>query len=141
MLVRTDSDLFDLLQQLFGVGEFDEDGSLQWWQYRQREVSKIKRSRTSRMVTIADLACAAQYCKAHGIDIRNVTWLYQHILPALRWQTRKDAEEANRYLDEEMERALSIEYSATDDAGWYDRLVRAQDRAFVLSQWKAAGRG
>ena len=138
MLVRTDTDLFDLLQQLFGIGEFEEDGSLQWWQYRQREVSKIKRSRVSRGVSLADLATAAHYCKAHGIDVRNVVWLYQHILPALRWQTRKDAEEADRYLEEEMARALQREFERDPD--WYDRLIRAQDRAFILSQWKAAGR-
>ncbi|MFP5367353.1 MAG: hypothetical protein ACLGIS_10970, partial [Actinomycetes bacterium] len=119
------------------------------WRFRQREIGKIKRSRTTRNVTIPDLATAALYCKAHNIDIRNVTWLYKHILPALRWQTRQDQMTAQRYLTEELQRAQGIEYARMtgDDqrtaqfgSYWYERLSSAEDVAFVLSEWKAAGR-
>ena len=139
-MVRNDSDLFDLLHRLFGIGEWDEDGPVPWWKFRQGEAAKIKRSRTARGVALEDLATAAYFCKAHNLDVRAVTWLYRHIMPALRWQALRDAREANRYLDEEMARALQWEYEHMED-GWYDRLSRAQDRALVLSQWKGAGRG
>lgn len=139
MIIRTDSDLFDLIQRLFGCGEFDENGDVPWWKFRQQEVSKIKRSRQSRGVPLENIATAALYCKQQGITIQNFTWLYQHILPALKWQTRQDQLEAQRYLTEELARALQIEFPRADD-GWYDQLKRAEDVAFVLSQWRAAGR-
>lgn len=139
MITRTDTDLFELFQRLFGLGDWDESSGEPYWKWKQAEVSKIKRSRQSRNVAIENLATAAYYCKQHHIKIQNFTWLYQHILPALKWQVEQDKLDAQAYLREELERALRKEYPRIED-GWFERLQSAEDVAFVLSQWRAAGR-
>ena len=38
---RTATQLFEYLQERFGVGSFDEGQSLPYWKYRMTEVTKI----------------------------------------------------------------------------------------------------
>lgn len=137
MSVTTDGELYDLLQRLFGIGDFDPDLSRDpWWKCRALEVTKIKRSRTARKVELSDLALAAEYCKAHGIDVRAVTWLYKHINDARRWDNVRSQQAKSRELDELVAEAIEIERSHPDSP-WLDRLVRARGdyRREVYDQW------
>lgn len=122
----TDGDLYDLLQKWFGIGEWDEDVSSQpWWKARALEISKIKRSRTSRNVDLEDLALAAEYCKQHHLPVANVAWLYRHIAPAIRWRNERSRAARVAQLDDLLAEAIQIE-SDNPDSEWLDRLVRAR---------------
>lgn len=136
----TDGELYDLLQKLFGLGDFDADlSTLPWWRVRALEVSKIKRSRTARRVELSDLILAAHYCKEHGHDVRAVTWLYKHIDAARRWDNVRRREAKAAELDELVAAAIEQE-SSHPDSPWLDRLVRARGpyRQEVYDSWTSA---
>lgn len=133
----TDAELYDLLQRLFGIGVWDEDTSSQpWWKARALEITKIKRSRTSRNVDLEDLALAALYCKAHGEPVANVAWLYRHIGPAIRWNNERSRAAKSREFDELLQAAIEHEQQ-NPDSEWLDRLVRARGpyQKEVYEQW------
>ena len=134
----TDGELFDLLVRDFGVGDWDEATSPQpYWKWRAIEVGKIKRVRTARKVRLDDLALAAEYCKAHGYDVRDATWLYKHVLPALRWDRERRAVASTSSFEEQMATAVGEAYAA-GDMDWVGRLTRAQGatREQVLAEWR-----
>lgn len=124
--VTSDGALYDLLQELFGLGTWDAAVSdLPWWQARQHEVTKIKRSRTARRVELADLALAARYAKAHGEDVRAVTWLYKLIPAAIRWENARRRAASLAELDDLVAEAIAVE-SEQPNSQWLTRLVRAR---------------
>lgn len=133
----TDGDLYDLLQRLFGLGDWNEDSDLPWWKARQFEVTKIKRSRTARRVALEDLALAAEYAKAHGEDVRAVTWLYKLITPAIRWDNERSRAASLGQLDDEIAAAVEYEVEHHPDSPWTTRLSRARGaaRKDVYQQW------
>lgn len=135
----TEGELFDLLQTLFGIGDYDADLTAEpYWKWRGLEVAKIKRSLASRKITVKDAALAARYCKAHGIDIRAVTWLYKHLPAAIRWDNERRRQEKSHELDELIEQAIEYEASHPTPSPWLDRLVRARGphRQEVYDLWK-----
>lgn len=123
--VRSDGELYDLLQELFGLGNWDPDSDVPWWKARQFEVTKIKRSRTARKVELADLALAARYAKAHDEDIRAVTWLYKLIPAAIRWENARRRAQTLAELDDLIAEAIAIE-SEVPGSTWLTRLARAR---------------
>jgi hypothetical protein len=136
--VRTDADLYDLLQRLFGLGEWDEHLSSEpWWQHRLQQIAKIKRSRTSRNVDLVDLERAAYYAKRTGEDVRAVTWLYKLISPAIRDDNERRRAARTAQLDFEIARAIEREHESDPDSPWVDRLVRARgtSRREVYEAW------
>lgn len=136
--VRTDSDLFDYLRINFGVGDWDEDHDLPWWKYRTQEVSKIKRVRTARKVALGDLATTVDYCKARRIDIRDSTWLYRHIIAALRWEREREQIRPSDF-ERDYEDALAQAYEHGEHE-WIERLTRAlgDGRQEVYAEWLKA---
>lgn len=132
---QTDGQLYDLLHRLFGLGVWHEDLSdVEWWKARQHEVTKIKRSRTARRVEIKHLALAARYAKAHGEDIRAVTWLYKLIPDAVRWDNARRRAAGVAELDELITAAMQVA-----DPSWQSRLARARGdyRKELYDEWKA----
>lgn len=135
--VTTDADLHDLLQELFGLGDWDElTSDVPWWKARQHEITKIKRSRTARNVDLSDLALAAKYAKVHGEQVKAVTWLYKLIAPAIRWDNERRRAASLAEVDDLIHEAIAIE-SDNPDATWLMRLVRARGphRKDVYDQW------
>lgn len=132
----TDGDLYDLLRATFGVGDWDEDHELPWWKYRANEVAKVGRIRKARKVDLEDLATTVAYCKAKGIDIRDSSWLYRHILDALRW-AREEATAVPTDFETDYEAAIgeAYEHGLTE---WIERFHRAlgDGRREVLDQWR-----
>lgn len=141
MTPTTDTALWEYVHRLFGIGDWDELASDEpFWQYRQREVGKVKARRARLKVEIADLAHAADYCKAHGIDIRNVAWLYQYLPMARRWILERERAFSSTHLDELIARAVDHEHRNGKDGQWIDRLLRArgEHREEVLREWQQA---
>lgn len=134
-----DALIFDYVSRLFGVGEWDELVTDQpYWEFRMKEIAKIKQRREKAGVTAAELTDAADYCKAHHIDIRNVAWLYQHLRDARTWRVERERALAEKDLDELLGRAIEIE-TRVPNSRWIERLIRARGphRQEVLQQWQA----
>jgi hypothetical protein len=133
---QTDSKLFDVLHEWFGIGTYDEDTDGPWWSWRIKQVARIKTSRKARDASLPELHISALYCKAHGINVEGVTWLYRHIKPAWAWWDGQQNEAADtfttRYAD-----AIRVE-SANQDSTWFTRLLRAtpEYREEVLREWQ-----
>jgi hypothetical protein len=134
--VTTDSDLYDLLQKLFGLGSWDPDSDVPWWKARQHEVTKIKRSRTARNVALEDLALAARYAKAHGEQVKAVTWLYKLISPAIRWDNERRRAVVLAEVSDLIDEAIAIE-AEQPESQWLTRLARARGphRKVVYDAW------
>lgn len=134
----TDGQLWDHVHRLFGIGDWHEDCGTPFWRYRALEITKVKRRRAKLRVSCEDLAVAADYCKAHGIDIRNVAWLYRHLKDSAVWHRDRQRALAGAELDELIAVAIDIEVS-NPDSPWVDRLVRARGvhRQEVYEAWKS----
>lgn len=134
----TDVELWDYLQRLFGVGDWDEDDPRPFWKYRGLEGHKLGLLRRKRGASVAELVVTADYCKAHRIDVRNASWLYRHIADAKRWNNARSQVEVNRDLDEAI--AAAIAHEAQDpNSEWFGRLVRVtgEHREEVYRSWLA----
>lgn len=146
----TDGQLWDYVHRLFGVGDWDEQASdVPFWKYRSKEVMKVAAKRKKLKVEVGDLANAADYCKAHRIDIRNVAWLYQYLPDSRRWMSERERALSEAALDEliaeavDLERELISSHEYVEREGpefWTDRLIRArgEHRREVYESWKEA---
>lgn len=138
--VSTDGQLWDYCQRLFGVGDWDElTADVPFWKYRQKEVIKVAAKRKKLKAAPQDLAVAADYCKANGIHIANVAWLYKHLPASRSWMSARERTLSERDLDELLLQAIEVE--AQESASpWLDRLMRAhgEHRREVYEEWKAS---
>lgn len=133
----TEGKLFDRLQEMFGIGEWDEsqEATLPYWKFRAQEISKIKATRRKNDKSVADLYIAALWCKAHKQDVRAASWLNRHVPAAWAWWEAKNAaaglEPNNTYAE-----AIRQEMS-NPDSTWLSRLLRAApaSREDVYAQW------
>jgi hypothetical protein len=132
----TDGKLFDALHEWFGIGLYDEDLHGPWWSWRIKQVARIKSSRIKRDVALADLYVSALYCRAHGINIEGVTWLYRHLRAAWAWWDGATIVAATA-PDALYAEAIRVE-SANQDDRWLTRLLRASpaSREEVLKEWQ-----
>ncbi len=132
-----DAQVFDHVRRLFGVGDWDDDGNVAFWEWRMTEIAKVKRKRVKARVSAEELCTAADYCKAHGIDIRNVAWLYQHLGDAKRWGQARQRALAASAIDELLAEAIDVE-SSVPESPWLEQLIRARGphREEIYHLWK-----
>lgn len=135
--MATDADVFDHCRALFGIGDWTEDHPLPYWRWRQDQVSRHKRVRTSRKVTTDQLIATANFCKANGIDVRDVTWLYKHLTDGLRWDARRRQALSTAVLEDDIQAAIEHEMT-NPESPWTDRLIRARGphRQAVYDEWR-----
>ncbi len=136
---KTDGALYDLLQELFGIGEYDEVTSEEpFWKFRRREVAKVVATRKKWDTAIADLYVAALYCKAHGHPVRAASWLNRHIKPAWDWW-KYDARHGAVDFDDLYAKAIHAEANKPEST-WLSRLLRTAPgfREEVYKQWVQA---
>jgi hypothetical protein len=137
------TELWEYAHRLFGISDWVESpvvGADPFWKYRQAEAGKLKRSLAARKIAIADVVLALDWAKAHGKDIRNVTWAYQYINQAIRWDRERREGEAGKALQERLDAALSVclDLGDPDSLEWHERLVRAsvENRLEVIEAWE-----
>lgn len=134
----TDGELFDLLCKDFGVGDWDESTGEPHWKWRANEVAKVRRVREAREVKVEHLMMAAAYAKANGIDIRDATWLYRYIIPAIRAENVSAGLEENAQLELDISTAVTEAISA-GEMDWIARLTNANgttNRTEALNAWR-----
>ena len=133
---KSDAALFDMLHSLFGIGNFDEDGTVPWFRFRMTEIAKLKAIRKRRSITLADYAMTARYCQRHQVQVKESWQLCGFIADAKREARRIAVPE----LSQEIHDALALERAlpGPDSVTWIERLLltRGPFRREVLDEWK-----
>ena len=129
-------ELYDLLQELFGIGDFD-DGQGLWYQSRGVEIGKLKRMLTSRHCTVEEVAEAARYAHGRHIPITQAWQVFQLVPEALRARRLSRAEEEHLALRDARSEAVRAALDLHDTT-WADRLMRTPDQHLetVLQEWR-----
>jgi hypothetical protein len=75
----TAAELYDHLQEMFGIGDWNETSGVPWYRVRMNEIGKLKRTLKSRRISEDDLYLAARYAQAHEIPIPGTWRLFELI--------------------------------------------------------------
>ena len=133
---KSDAVLFDMLHSLFGIGDFDESGTVPWFRFRMTEIAKLKAIRKRRSISLADFAMTARYCQGHQEQVKESWQVCGFIADAKREARRIAVPE----LSQEVHVALEIERAlpGPNSAYWVERLLltRGPFRRDVLDGWK-----
>lgn len=134
----TDTQVLDALLERFGVGDYDETFADEpWWEWKRREVIKIKATRTKRQTEPHELLTAVQYCSAVGIDVRSHIALYAHLADAQQWKRERDRAAATAEFDAAYDAALQHEMTTNPEGRWAGDLIRAagEGRREAYARW------
>lgn len=133
----TDAELFDLIHQSFGIGDYDADlpNVTPWHKVRVTEIAKIKAIRKKRNYSIAEMTMLVRYVHRRGYRITRTWDLLQYWYEARRDQVAS----ARPAVEVEIDRALEIERARPDGQEWVDRFLLAQGsgREVALQRWRA----
>lgn len=125
-LPHTFGEVHDLLQEMFGVGTYDDVARPEppFYRTRMNEISRIKAFARKRRVTPEQLGIAAWFAHQTGVHIRQSIRLFPLIPEATRAWKRAIAEESRRQaqvvIDQLIEEAL-----AAGEGEWAERFIRA----------------
>jgi hypothetical protein len=129
-------ELYDLLQEMFGIGDFD-DGDGLWYRSRGVEIGKLTRMMKSRHCTTDEVATAARYAYERHIPITHSWQLFKLVPEALRAGRLTRAEEEALSLRDARSEAIQ-EALDLHDTTWAERLMRTPDQYLsqVLQEWR-----
>lgn len=131
--------LYDLLQKLFGIGNYDDVVAKQaWHNARMGEISRLKALCKRRRATEKQVAVAAWYAHENGHTIRHSYRLFPLIPEAMRSYNQAVAAELRTELTEQ----IAAAYADAVEAGqheWAERLIATppENARCVLAEWKA----
>lgn len=134
----TDAELWDYLQERFGIGEWDEATSdVPWWKFRANEIGKLKRMMRSRRAKPHQLVIAADYAITHAKPVTALWELFALIPEALADYRRQDALRRQARFVEDIERAIGEAMDA-GETQWAERLMRAgpAEAQTVINEWR-----
>ena len=130
----TESELYDRLQGMFGIGDWDEATSIvPWWKFRGIEIAKLKSMMKRRGASVAQVMTAAEYAIANGKPIRATYQLFELIPEAMREKRRREAAPDTTDFD-----AAIAEAVEAGEHEWADRLIRSSgnETQRVIHQWR-----
>lgn len=132
----TDTEVFEMLHGLFGIGDYNADDAKPWHKFRMVEVSKIKAIRTKRRWTFGDFAEVARYCSRQNIAIKRTFDLLAHHGAAMLEVSRN----ARQRREDVFQEAVDLELAAglPDSLEWAERLQLAagRHREELLEEWR-----
>lgn len=126
-------ELYDLLQVMFGLGDYDEHGDIPWYRARMLEISKLKGMLTKRKATPQQVAVAAHYARDQGLAI-SAAWQLFELIPEAMVAARRAAQEAApSELQQAIDEAVKLGLNQ-----WAERLIRVDkaDASAVLKEWR-----
>lgn len=131
------SELYDLLHELFGIGDYDDTGDRPWWQVRSVEIGKVGRMLKSRHCTTDEVAEAARYAQLQGIPITESWQVFQLVPDALKARRLARTEQDAAALRNDRSAAIQAALDLHDTA-WAERLMRTPDAHLdeVLQEWR-----
>lgn len=134
----SDAMLFDYLQERFGIGDWDEATSaIPWWQFRGREIAKLKSMRTKRKATTTQLVAAADYAVEQCRPIYATYQLFALIPEAMAARRRQEQAKKKGDLARGINEAFA-EAVAAGETEWAERLMRTQvsEAQTVINEWR-----
>jgi len=136
-------ELWDWLEKRFGFGTWDELTSGEaYWQWRMREIAKLKTSMKTRKTDVPQMWLIGRYCLVRGIAVRNFVDLYGYYGAARRWEEERKKVIQERTLSENLRKAQALEAGFDPNGEWLRRLLLASgsDRRLAYAEWvKARG--
>src|SRR6478735_6520650 len=132
---ETDAQLFDLVHELFGVGDWDPDlDTKAWFQIRGAEIAKVTAIRKRYNYSIQEMTALARFVHERQYRVTKTWDLLQHY-PAYR---RQRAVNARQRLDQEFEEILEIERGRLDGDEWVTRLLLStgNGREELVRKWR-----
>lgn len=129
--------LYDLMQQKFGIGDYDDLSGEPYWKARNVEISKLKGQMRRRRLSVEDLTIAVEFAVAQGRAITGVWQLCDLVGVAKKAQRDANRVTAHASLIEE-KNAAAAEAFARGDEGWAARIYAADSKSapIVLEQWR-----
>jgi hypothetical protein len=134
----THAELYDLLQEQFGIGDYDEVvGGTLWHRARMVEIVKLKGLCARRHATIRQVSIAAWYAKEQGLAVSHSARLFAMIPDAMRTYNARVAAEKADVQAGELAAAVNAAMAAGEDE-WAERLMRADgpEVGEVLDEWR-----
>ena len=134
---QTPAALFDQLHKWFGVGDYDDLIHDQpWHRARIIEIGKLKRMLKSRRASLAEVYIAAAYARRTNKPVHS-TWQVFALIPEAmrdRSEAMRKAKSAAAWVD-----LTEAVYEALDagEHEWADRLMRAEDHAKAIAEWRS----
>lgn len=133
----TPAQLYDELQSMFGIGDYDDSSDNPWHRARAVEIAKIARMLKKRHCTAEEVLVAAKYARRTGKPI-HAAWqvfvLVPEALKAARLERARDHAEA---LDAAIRDAID-DAVALGENEWAARLIRTPRTHVVgvLDEWR-----
>jgi hypothetical protein len=134
----TDAQLFDLVHELFGIGDWDRDlDAKAWHQVRGAEIAKVKAIRKRYNYSIPELAELARFVHDRQYRVAKTWDMLSHYGEFRRVRARERADNERRRLDQDYELALETERGRLDGDEWVTRLLVSTGigREEVLRKW------
>ena len=131
---ESDAQLFDLVHEMFGIGDWDRDlDAKAWHQVRMAETAKIKAIRARYNYSLEELAELARFVHGRGEHITKTWDLLRHY-PSYR---RQRAVNVRLRLNQDFEEILEIERGRPDGDEWVTRLLLSTGtgREDLLRKW------
>lgn len=139
MSPESPAQLYDLLQELFGVGSYDAVANPEppYYASRMTEIAKIKAMLKRRRVTVGDVAAAAYWAHEQGRPIAATWQVFAAIPEAKRARAEANRQEA-KFVQEDRRTAVVREAFDANEHMWAARLINASDREIdaVINQWR-----
>lgn len=136
----TPAEVYDQLQQRFGIGNWDEATSkVPWWKARITEISKLKAMLTRRRVKTSDVLLAADYAERHRVPIRETWELFQVIDAA-----KRERRQTPTTTDVQTRLAAAVqEATECGEPAWAARLYNTDPRVAedALAAWASHSKG
>lgn len=130
--VLTHAQLYDLLAEYFGLGDWDEMTSkVPYYKARMTEIGKLKRMMNSRHVDVPTIVQAAEYCHANHVPVIGL-WNIIDVIP----EARRQARDASRVTLSDRLQAAAQEAMAMGEPTWSYRLAGASS-VEALEAWEA----
>ena len=138
----SEAQAFDMLVEMFGLGDWDEGDGLPYFKFRMLEISKLKATMKKRGANLDDVVVAARYCYRRKVPIVAVWQLFDQLAAARRELRETKKADALVELDKQLDFAVAYERRLADDmsVSWINRLLRAQGnyREEVFQEWRKA---
>jgi hypothetical protein len=131
---KTEAALYDLLQQRFGIGSWDEaTAKVPFYRARMTEISKLKAMMKRRRVRIEEIVLAADYASARQIPIRETWQIFELVPDALKDQRMNGRADIEERLQKAAEEAMAL-----GRQDWAVRLYNTDRRSgeAVLAEWE-----
>lgn len=136
----TDTEVYEMLHAMFGIGDWEEGDVKPWHKVRMVEVAKIKAIRGKRHWTFGDFGMVARYCHVRGVRITKAWDLLAYHGPA----RLEEINNARLRREEGAQAAAAMELAAAlpDSQDWAGRLTRASGKARddLLHEWETTRR-